>query len=92
MGLQYKPFIEDETLWVFKQIGEGDYFHSENVPEPFDIAFIGFERQVIFVGRMTPPKDIVEVPKGTAMALESRAGNMARWGILPGARIALSPF
>lgn len=88
-GLQYKPFIEDETLWVFKDIGFGDYFHSQNVPEPFDIAFVSVDGEVLLVGYMVPPDDTVSVPQGTAMALESRVGNMARWGIVQGTVVSL---
>jgi uncharacterized membrane protein (UPF0127 family) len=88
-GLQYKPFIEDHTLWVFKDIGFGDYFHSQNVPEPFDIAFISEEGEVLLAGLMIPPDDLVQVPEGTAMAIESKAGNMARWGIVQGTVVTL---
>lgn len=88
-GLQYKRSIEDDTLWVFKGVGEGDYFHSVNVPEPFDIAFIGIYKEVIFVGTMVPEDDVMEVPPGTVMALESKAGNMARWGVVQGSVVSL---
>jgi uncharacterized membrane protein (UPF0127 family) len=90
IGLQFKPIIEDETLWVFRDVGAGDYFHSNNVPEPFDIAFVGRQREVILVALMVPPEDRIEVPEGAVMALESKAGNMARWGILPGVTVAIS--
>lgn len=88
-GLQHKRFIEDDTLWVFKGIGEGDSFHSQNVPEPFDIAFVSFEKEVIVVARMTPPGDVIEVPPGTVMAFESKAGNMARWGVVQGSVVGI---
>jgi uncharacterized membrane protein (UPF0127 family) len=88
-GLQYKRFIEDDTLWVFRDIGQGDYFHSENVPEPFDIAFVSWERRVLLVARMVPPKAKIEVPEGTSMAMEAKAGNMARWGIVQGSVVSL---
>jgi len=88
-GLQYKPYIEEQTLWVFEDITYGDYFHSQNVPEPFDIAFVGAEGHVILVTKMYPPDDTVSVPQGTAMALESKAGEMARWGIVQGTVVSL---
>ena len=88
-GLQYKPFIEDQTLWVFEEIGYGDYFHSQNVPEPFDIAFVGEDGIVLLVTKMHPPDDTISVPQGTAMALESKAGEMARWGIVQGTVVSL---
>jgi uncharacterized membrane protein (UPF0127 family) len=89
MGLQYKPFIEDQTLFVFPNVGYGDYFHSENVPEPFDIAFVDHRGTVIFTAVMHPPEDTVEVPRDAVMALEAKAGNMFGWGILPGTFFSL---
>jgi uncharacterized membrane protein (UPF0127 family) len=89
IGLQYRRSIEADTLFVFPGIGSADSFHSENVPEPFDIAFLDRQGLVLAVYRMTPTKDVVETPKGTAVALESKAGELARWGVVNGAVVKL---
>lgn len=88
-GLQHRPFIEDQTLWVFREIYYGDFFHSQNVPEPFDIAFVDDTGMVLFMTKMYPPDDTVVVPEGTVMAMESKAGEMARWGIVQGTVVSL---
>lgn len=94
MGLQHRRYIEHDFLFVFPDVQEGDWFHSRNVPEPFDIAFADEEDVVIDVQRITPPKEVIECPPGTAVVYEAKAGNMARWGILPGSqlRAPLQPF
>jgi uncharacterized membrane protein (UPF0127 family) len=88
-GLQYRPFIEDDTLFVFHDISSGDIFHSQNVPEPFDIAFLDEDGEILISAQMMPPHDIIEAPSGTTHAVESKAGRLARWGFVPGNRIAV---
>lgn len=88
MGLQHRPFIENDFLFVFPGIEAGDWFHSRNVPEPFDIAFADRDGKIIETWRITPPDGIIECPSGTAMVYEAKAGNMAKWGILPGRKMA----
>ncbi len=91
VGLQHKPFVEDETLFVFPEVGHGDIFHSKNVPEPFDIAFVEECGRVIFVTRMYPEDDLIEAPEGTALALEAKAGRMAKWGVVSGSVVSVAP-
>jgi uncharacterized membrane protein (UPF0127 family) len=90
MGLQHRPYIENDFLFVFPNVEEGDWFHSQNVPEPFDIAFADKRGLILELWRITPPEEVVECPPGTAVAYEAKAGNMARWGIVPGRKIAKS--
>lgn len=86
-GLQHKPYIEDNTLWVFPYVSNGSVFHSRNVPEPFDLAFLDIELRIIGIWTITPPHEIIRVPRNTAMALESKGNRMVAWGFVPG-RIA----
>lgn len=88
MGLQRRPYIENDMLFVFPGIEGGDWFHSRNVPEPFDIAFADGDGRVLDVQRIVPPREMVECPPDTAVVYEAKAGNMARWGILPGSMMA----
>lgn len=88
MGLQHRPYIEDDFLFAFPGVEEGDWFHSRNVAEPFDIAFADRRGVILDVWRVIPPKGLVECPPGTAIAYESKAGKMADWGILPGRKMA----
>ena len=89
MGLQHRPFIENDFLFVFPGVEGGDWFHSQNVPEPFEIAFADRKNIVIEVWHVSPPDGMVECPPRTAVAYEAKAGNMARWGILPGRKVAI---
>lgn len=89
IGLQNKPWVEDQTIFVFPGVYEGDVFHSRNVPEAFDIAFIGEDRKILDVQTMSPPADRIAAPKGSAMAIETKGGRCAIWGILPGETFAL---
>lgn len=88
-GLQWKRAIEDDTLFVFPMVAPGVQFHSRNVPEPFDLAFFTDEFEVI--GRLTvvPPLGTAIAPARTYGAIESKAGNLARWGFDRGRRIPL---
>lgn len=92
MGLQHRPYIENDILFAFPDVAAGDWFHSRNVPEPFDIAFADADGEVLELWRVVPQEEMVECPPGTAVALEARAGNMARWGIVPGRRLNMDAF
>jgi len=88
-GLQHLPWVPDQTIYVFPEVYEGDQFHSRNVAEPFDIAFIDANDRVIDLRRMYPPDDLVQAPEGSVTAIETKAGRCALWGILPGTTFAL---
>lgn len=85
-GLQYRQYIEPGTLFVFPLIHEDTLFHSRNVREDFDLAFIAQDMTILWKGRIHPEKEVALAPKGTFMALESKAGEMDRWGFRPGRR------
>lgn len=87
-GLQHLPWVPDQTIYVFPEVYEGDVFHSQNVAEPFDIAFIDAADRVLEVRRMHPPMDRVTAPEGSMTAIETKAGRCAIWGILPGTTFA----
>lgn len=80
LGLQHKPTIEPDTLFVFPYIHEGNVFHSRNVSEPFDLAFIGPDRHVLWKGVVVPTGGIAIAPPGTAMALEAKQGWLSAYG------------
>jgi len=88
-GLQHLPWVPDQTIYVFPEVYVGDQFHSRNVAEPFDIAFIDANDRVIDLRRMYPPDDLVQAPEGSVTAIETKAGRCAIWGILPGTTFAL---
>lgn len=86
-GLQYRE-IEDDTLFVFPGVREGTVFHSRNVQEPFEIAFITIDHYVLEVWTVVPQSQTIRAPKGTSMAVESKVGVMPRWGFMPGVNIS----
>jgi len=87
MGLQYRQYIEPGTLFVFPLINEGALFHSRNVREDFDLAFIAEDFTVLAKRTIHPELETMEAPRRTFMALESKAGEMRRWGFEPGGKV-----
>lgn len=83
-GLQHLDKIDPDMLYVFPSAPQGVEFHSMNVPEPFDIAFLDRDYLVLALVRMVPVKDRIKAPAGSVMAVEARAGNLAPWGFSPG--------
>jgi len=86
IGLQYRRYIEPNTLFVFPSLQAGSVFHSRNVPERFDLAFLAPDRTVLWKGLVTPTLEIAPAPEGTAMALEAKEGWLSAWGIEVGQR------
>lgn len=87
-GLQHLDSIDPNTLYVFPAVSEGVEFHSMNVPEPFDIAFLTDDYFVLALVRMIPEGDRIRSPRGTGMAVEAKAGRLMRWGFVPGAEMS----
>jgi uncharacterized membrane protein (UPF0127 family) len=82
LGLQGLPRIPDDTIYVFVGPPVGGYFHSRNVPEPFDLAFLSSDRRVICRGFLTPPNDTAAVPVGAAYAIETKFGVLDQFIVL----------
>jgi uncharacterized membrane protein (UPF0127 family) len=74
LGLQWLPSIQDDTLYKFPRILPGYEFHSQNVPEPFEIAFFSPEGYLLSIVLMTPPDSRTVAPPGSFYALEARPG------------------
>jgi uncharacterized membrane protein (UPF0127 family) len=87
-GLQHRPKIEHDMLFVFPYIVAHDTFHSRNVVAQFDIAYLAEDMTVLGSRTMTPPHDLDQAPKGTYMAVEAAAGNLRRWGFEVGRRVS----
>lgn len=83
-GLQFRKRIEPDTLFVFPDVLEGSLFHSRNVPEPFDIAFLTAEFYVLEMTRVDPPFGVTLAPRGTRIAVEAKEGNLRAWNFVPG--------
>lgn len=81
IGLQYRRYIEPNALFVFPNLEPGSVFHSRNVPERFDLAFLGPDRRVLWKGVVTPTDEIAPAPAGATIALEAKAGWLSAWGI-----------
>ena len=90
-GLQRIPRVDADTLYVFPGVQGGAVFHSRNVPEPFDLAFLSGDWVVLWKGTLVPQADTAVAPLGTALALESRAGMMDAVGLRPGAVVPPAP-
>ena len=86
-GLQHRPSIEADTVFVFPLIRAGALFHSRNVAEPFDLAFVSERGEVLLIRTLTPTEETMVAPEGTWMAMESKAGLLFRMGFQPGALV-----
>lgn len=82
-GLQYSK-IEPDTVYVFPGIKGGVSFHSRNVPEPFDIGYFTKKMKLLKTATITPPHGTDIAPEGTYLALETKAGNLKKWGFVAG--------
>lgn len=81
VGLQHMKPIPDETIFIFPGIPPGVEFHSRNVQEPFDIAFLDSKYSVLKKATITPQKETIVSPEGTALVIETREGLLARHGV-----------
>lgn len=86
-GLQWRRSVEPDVLWLFPGIPGGTWFHSMNVPEPFDLAFLARDGTVLLVATVTPQAEMVQAPLGTDRAAEAKAGWLRFWGFIPGRRV-----
>jgi len=89
-GLQYRPTIEPDTIFVFPLIKSGAVFHSRNVREPFDLAFLSYDNTVLYLDTITPEAGIAVAPQGTWTAVEARAGWLPRLGFHEGYQVRLA--
>ena len=86
-GLQYRSPIEPDTLFIFPDIRAGALFHSRNVREPFDLAFLSMGDIILYKATITPEDGIAVAPQGTWSAIEAKAGSFDRWGFVEGFRV-----
>jgi len=86
-GLQFMPAIDPETLYVFMPALEGETFHSRNVAEPFDIAFLDENFVALEISRVVPEEGTATAPAGTLLAVEAKAGTLAGMCAAPGRRV-----
>jgi uncharacterized membrane protein (UPF0127 family) len=83
-GLQFRDPIDPHTLFLFTKISAGRVFHTENVFQPIDIAFVGADTKVIQVSTLPPDHPGIPAPSGTAAAIEAVSGLMEKAGIKVG--------
>lgn len=85
-GLQHMEKIPAATLFVFPDTPPGTVFHSQNVAEPFDVAFVSLSGEVLEVVTLVPPRAVVVAPAETATAIEAQEGFFEKLKIEPGRR------
>jgi uncharacterized membrane protein (UPF0127 family) len=89
IGLQYRYPIEPNVLFVFPNTSPGAVFHSRNVREPFDLAFLSYDNTVLYAATIQPEEGIAVAPAGTWTAVEARAGWLGQWRFIQGYRVSL---
>ena len=74
LGLQFMPAIPEDTVFIFTITYPGAVFHSQNVPEPFEVVFMSSQEKVLLRKILTPPGDTIVAPHGTTHTYEARPG------------------
>lgn len=74
LGLQFLTEIPGDVIYRFPRIYRGAVFHSHNVPEPFEIAFVRADGYILKCILMTPPDSVATAPDGTSYVLEAKPG------------------
>ena len=86
-GLQHLARIDRDLVLVFPYVEPGWLFHSRNVPEPFDLAFVSKDLRVLILETVHPPLGTLRAPAGSFLALESAAGTLSGLGLRAGSLI-----
>lgn len=87
VGLQNRD-IDPDTLYVFPLVYPGIQFHSKNVREKFDLAFLSKDMVVLRKSTIRPQDGTDVAPADTFMAVEALAGKLSQWGFEPGRRVS----
>jgi uncharacterized membrane protein (UPF0127 family) len=74
LGLQYLPRLPDNTIYIFIGPFLAGQFHSQNVPEPFDLIFLSAALKVMSRHRLDPPHHVVPGHFDAMYAVEAKAG------------------
>lgn len=88
-GMQYLPAatVRAHPIWFqFREPFEPS-FHMRNVAIALDIAWVAPDGEVLEVERMVPETSGYSPPGPILYALETAAGQAARLGVVPGARL-----
>lgn len=88
-GLQHMKPIPDKTIWSFLDIREGQIFHSQNVHEPFEIAFLDRNGKVLTLSTVVPQAAVIAAPRGAAIAVEAKDGELSRIGFVVGTLVSV---
>jgi uncharacterized membrane protein (UPF0127 family) len=66
--------IPKDTLFIFTDVGQNSYFHSQGVLHPFEIVFVNKDGTQTEVHSLKPPDDTVNVPPWATVAIEAAEG------------------
>lgn len=88
-GLQHLRPIPDDVLFIFTDIEPGTSFHSRNVTETFEIAFVDRFGRVLEERLIMPPTGTATAPPGTVHAIETKEGVMSKLDLRAGKRLNL---
>ncbi len=91
-GMQYLPAatVRAHPIWFqFRQPFEPS-FHMRNVAIALDIAWVAPDGKVLAVERMVPETTGYSPPGPILYVLETAAGQAARLGVVPGARVRVA--
>jgi len=91
-GLQEMEPIPERTLFIFTDIRPGTLFHSRNVRETFDIAFVSKLGRVLSLETVFPEEGTSTAPDRTAYAIEAKAGEMESMNITSGKTLNMKTF
>lgn len=91
-GMQYLPAatVRAQPIWFEFREPFQPAFHMRNVAIALDIAWVAPDGEVLAVERMVPETAGYSPPGPIQYVLETAAGQAARLGVVPGARLQVA--
>lgn len=80
-GLQNKSSIQDDEVYIFKNVYAGTGFHMARVNFPIDIAFIDQDFAILGIETLEAQSGQTIAPEGTVLAVEASQGYFERNGL-----------
>lgn len=79
-GISGMSPVPKDALFVFQDLEQGSYFHSQGVLEDFEIVFLNDRKEPMYFAVMHPERQLAIIPAGATTAVESAVGVISGLG------------